>query len=205
MFNLPTIIVKGFVAGFTLAAPGEAIGFLEIKETERNALIGIITGFAAASADFLYGVLAVLLFQLANPFITDDQPILTLLGGLFLCGFGAKRFFDTPTLDTVKPINGKMGRIFIATFLFTLSNSSTILEFISLFIGFDIEFSGYHELLIFTVGVFLGSLSWWICLSIADEILKKKISVKILRSLNYISGFTIFCFGIYSLSKLLLY
>jgi len=38
-----TFIMKGIVAGFTLAAPGEAIGFLEIKETERSIAKGIMT------------------------------------------------------------------------------------------------------------------------------------------------------------------
>jgi threonine/homoserine/homoserine lactone efflux protein len=199
--NLSTIAIKGIVAGFTLAAPGEAVGFLEIEETERNAFIGIITGFAAASADFLYGILAVLLWQLIGPFITGDQPILTLLGGIFLCIFGIRRLLDTRLLNKVKPIDGSIRKVFIATFLFTLMNASTILEFLSLFIGFDIEFSGYYELLVFVMGVFLGSLVWWICVSITDDIFKKRITTKILRCLNYISGIVIFSFGLYTLSE----
>lgn len=199
-----SIIIKGFIAGFTLAAPGEAIGFLEIKETERSAIIGITTGFAAATADLVYGILAVIIFQISSPLLIGDQPILTVLGGLFLCLFGIKRFLDTPSLNKVKPIDGSIARVFKTTFFFTLTNVSTILEFISLFIGFDIEFTGYHELSFFVAGVFLGSLFWWICLSIADEIVKKRISLKILRYLNYISGITIFAFGLYTFRELLI-
>ena len=199
---LVNLIAKGFVAGFTLAAPGEAIGFLEIKETERSAAIGIATGLAAASADLLYGILAVIIFYISSPLLTGDQSLLTLFGGLFLCGFGAKRLCDEPLSEKVKTIDGSIARVFVATFLFTLTNVSTILEFISLFIGFDIEFTGYHELSVFVAGVFLGSLFWWICLSILDEIVRKKISMKILRYLNYASGVVILCFGLYTLSQL---
>jgi threonine/homoserine/homoserine lactone efflux protein len=199
-----TIILKGIISGFTLAAPGEAVGFLEIKETEKNITTGIIAGLAAASADLFYGILAVIIFQLSSPYIVGDQPWLTFIGGAFLCAFGTKRFLDTPSLNKVKSIDGKPKKVFVKTFLFTLTNVSTILEFISLFIGFDIEFDGYYELLTFVIGVFLGSLVWWICVSIADEIVHKRISRKILRYLNYISGITIFCFGLYILRKLLI-
>lgn len=203
MPNTFNIIAKGFIAGFTLAAPGEAIGFLEIKETERSALMGITTGLAAATADLLYGILAVLLFQIGNGFLYKDQTLLTIGGGLFLCALGAQRFFSTPFLNKVKVIDGSITKVFAATFLFTLTNISTILEFISLFIGFDIEFTGYHELSIFIAGVFFGSLFWWICLSITDKIFKKKISIKIVRYLNYASGITIFLFGLYTFRELL--
>jgi len=201
MLNTFTIITKGFIAGFTLAAPGEAIGFLEIKETERSALMGIVTGFAAATADLFYGILAVLIFQISSPLLHGNQTLLTIFGGLFLCAFGAERFFNTPFLNKVKAIDGSMIRVFVATFLFTLTNVSTILEFIALFIGFDIEFTGYQELSIFVAGVFFGSLFWWIALSITDDLFKKKIAMKILRYLNYASGITIFLFGMYTLLR----
>lgn len=196
------IMFKGIVAGFTLAAPGEAIGFLEIKETERGILAGVVTGFAAASADLLYGIVAILLFQFGHSLLIANQTFLTNMSGLFLCCFGAKRFFDIPTLNKVKSFNGNLFNIFSHTFIFTLTNSSTILEFISLFIGFDIEFAGYHELLIFVAGVFFGSLLWWILLSIADKLLKKRISIKILNSLNYISAIVIFSFGLHTVSQI---
>jgi arginine exporter protein ArgO len=193
------ILLKGIAAGFTLAAPGEAIGFLEIKETERSITAGIVTGFAAAGADLLYGIVTILLFQVGGALLISNQNFLTIMSGLFLCCFGAKRFFDTPTLHKVKPIHGNLFNIFSGTFMFTLTNSSTILEFIALFMGFDIEFTGYHELLIFVIGVFLGSLLWWILLSIADELFKKRMSLKILNYLNYISAIVIFSFGLYTL------
>ncbi len=202
MFNVHTIITQGIVAGFALAAPGEAIGFLCIKETERNIAIGIITGLAAACADLIYGILAIIVFQVSKPYLIHHETILTIIGGLFLCAFGIKRFLDAPSLDKVKPIPGKAIKVFIVTFLFTLTNSSTILEFISLFIGFKIEFTQYSELLIFVVGVFLGSLLWWLCLSISDELLPTKVIIKLLSYLNYISGIVIFSFGLYTLSLL---
>jgi len=193
------IIIKGIIAGFSLAAPGEAIGFLCLKETEQNILIGITTGLAAASADFLYGVLAIIIFQIAHSFFVSSHIIFTIIAGLFLCGFGLKRFFDTPSLESIQPIKGNVRKIFITTFLFTLTNSSTILEFISLFIGFDITINHNHELLFFVAGVFLGSLLWWICIIILDELYAQKTSITILRFLNYISALIIFAFGVYTL------
>jgi threonine/homoserine/homoserine lactone efflux protein len=202
MLNLDAIIIKGIIAGFSLAAPGEAIGFLCIKETDRNILIGITSGLAAASADLVYGILAIVIFQLSRPYLIGHETILTIIGGLFLCAFGLKRFLDVPLFDKVKSIPGKALVVFIATFIFTLTNCSTILEFMSLFIGFDIEFTQYYDLLLFVTGVFLGSLFWWICLSISDELLQIKMIIKLLRFLNYTSGVIIFSFGLYTLSQL---
>ena len=196
------LIIKGIIAGFSLAAPGEAVGFLCLKETKRNFITGLATGLGAAQADLFYGIIAVLIFQLSRSTLIEHPMLLTLIGGLFLCAFGAKRLCDSLLLDTVKIIQGSPIRVCILSFFFTLTNGSTILEFISLFIGFDIEFAGYHELLVFVSGVFLGSLLWWIVLSLADELLQKKISMKALHYLNYASGMIIIGFGIYTLSKL---
>ena len=195
-------MAKGIIAGFTLAAPGEAIGFLCIKETERNAFIGIITGLAAACADLLYGILAIVVVRISHSLLIGHQTSLTIIAGLFFCAFGLKRFFDTPTLDKVKSIPGKALIVFTTTFFFTLTNCSTILEFMSLFIGFDIEFSKYQELLFFVTGVFLGSFLWWVIISVTDDIFRRKISMRILRYLNYTSGLIIFSFGLYTLSQL---
>lgn len=72
----------------------------------------------------------------------------------------------------------------------------------SLFIDFDITFTKYHEPLIFITGVFFGSLLWWLCTAIIDELLTEKRTIKFLRYLNYTSDMIIFSFGLYTLYQL---
>jgi arginine exporter protein ArgO len=91
---------------------------------------------------------------------------------------------------------------YITTFFFTLTNPATILDFAALFTGLNIDVSGYLASLSFIGGVFVGSVLWWFMLCFTVGLFRKKVSIGMLRYINYIAGTAIFSFGLYALSKL---
>jgi threonine/homoserine/homoserine lactone efflux protein len=85
-----------------------------------------------------------------------------------------------------------------STFVLTLTNPITILSFAAIFAGFGLVKAGggYSNAAITVLGVFLGSLCWWIILSGVTSLLRNRIGFSGLRWINRISGLTILGFGI---------
>ena len=128
---------------------------------------------------------------------------LTIIGGLFLCYLGIKKFLSIPSIHSSQSINGGLLKAYVVTFFLTLTNPATILDFTALFTGLNINVSGYIESLCFVGGVFLGSAAWWFLLCFAVGLFRKKVSTRVLRYINYAAGIAIFSFGIYALSKVI--
>ncbi len=189
--------------GLSIAAPVGAIGFLCIQQTTRGGMaLGVATGLGAATADMMYGILVALGLKASQSILLSSKAPFTFFGGLFLCYLGVRKFFSTPSLNNTQSIKGGLWKAYGVTFLLTLTNPATILDFIALFTGLNIDVSGYIDSLSFVGGVFIGSASWWLLLCSVVSAFRKKISAQALCYINYCAGIAIFYFGIYALSKL---
>ena len=199
---LINLLIKGIASGFSLAAPGGAIGFLCIKETSKNGVNpGLIAGLGAATADMLYGILAAVVLKMMDGIVTSHELSLTIISGIFFCYMGVERLFSTSSLEDIKPIPGKLLHIYLYTILLTLKDFSSIVEFIALFIAFDININELQDSIGFVIGVFLGAAIWWFLLCFMDTLLHKKTSMRLLRYVNYITSIIIFIFGLHELFK----
>jgi len=197
------LIIKGIASGFSLASPGGSISFLCIKETSLKGInFGLISGFGAATADMLYGIVAAIILKIGDNIIDYYESPLAIVGGIFFCYMGIQRLFATSSLDKVTTIPGKPLHIFFSTLLLTLGDTSTILEFIALFIAFDVDIAEFKDSICFVGGVFVGALIWWCLVCFFDALCKKTISMRLLRFINYVTSIIIFLFGIYTLYKL---
>lgn len=201
------LIIKGIAVGFSIAAPVGAIGFLCIQQTLKGGIrLGIVSGLGAATADMMYGILVALGLKASQTVLLSYKVPLTIIGGLFLCYLGIKKFFSTPSAPSEHTPQSTMNKglltAYVVTFFLTLTNPATILDFAALFTGLHIDVSGYVESLSFVGGVFMGSAAWWFFLCFAVGLFRKKISSQMLRYINYIAGIAIFSFGLYALSKL---
>ena len=87
------LIVKGFIIGFSIAAPVGPIGVLCIQRTLSNGYYsGLFTGLGAATADAVYGLGAALGLTTISDFMIRQKFWFGLIGGLFLCCLGVRRF-----------------------------------------------------------------------------------------------------------------
>lgn len=192
-----SIILKGIILGFSIAAPVGVIGTLCIRQSLAGGFwLGFLTGLGAATADALYGVIAGFGLSVIQDYILAYQKLLAFFGGLFLCYVGMKTFFaplmekDGPKADT------HLLHAYLATFLLTLTNPMTILAFTAMLSGLELDVTNYSIALFFVGGVFIGSAVWWLILSSIVSLFRSRFSMRLLRYVNKISGVIIMIFGI---------
>jgi threonine/homoserine/homoserine lactone efflux protein len=78
-------LIKGFIIGFSIAAPVGPIGVLTIKRTLTEGRIsGFVTGMGAAFADAAYGAVAGFGLIAISSFLISQEFVIKLIGGLFL-------------------------------------------------------------------------------------------------------------------------
>lgn len=188
------LFCKGILLGASIAIPVGPIGILCIGNSVNFGIrYGLMTGLGAALADMLYGMLAGLGLTALLSVLLEIKPWLQLVGGLFLCYLGLMLFRTKPRQEhDVHQIG--LAKTFYTTFLLTLTNPMTILSFMAIFagLGADFETSGYLSTLILSLGVWSGSMLWWLVLASIASHYKET-----LRSpwLNRISGSCLLGFG----------
>lgn len=196
--------LEGMIVGFSIAAPVGAIGFLCIQQTLQGGIaLGIATGLGAAAADTVYGIIVALGFGIMQAILLAYRVPLSIIGGLFLCYLGIKKFFSAPPKEKRIVASADLLKAFVSTFFLTLTNPATILDFMALFTGLTIDTAGPVDSMKFVAGVFLGSAAWWLFLSTSVGIFRHKISHQLLRFINYVAGAVIFGFGMWCLYKVI--
>lgn len=190
------LFLKGWLIGFLIAIPVGPIGLLCIQHSLiRGMIYGLIAGLGAALADTLYGALACCGVSILSDFLSHHQLWIQLFGSLFLCVVGLKKLLSAPLTQQV---SSGSTRIFITTFLLTLTNPFTLLSFVGIYagLGIGLQGEGIVAKLILTIGVFLGSCFWWSILCFGASKVGKKIPLSTTLFLNRLAGIMIFCFGL---------
>lgn len=195
------IFIQGFLVGLAIAAPIGPIGLLCIQKTlESGVKIGMSVGCGAALADAIYGLLACLGMVGVQQWIERHQFLLSCLGGLFLCYLGYKTFMTKPkaSQSCVADFSSYF-KIFLSTFLLTLTSPFTMVTFVAIIAGLQIDVITVSQCATFVFGVFLGSVAWWCILTSVLHVLRKIITVTSVLWINTISGMFLFGYGLYSL------
>jgi threonine/homoserine/homoserine lactone efflux protein len=122
------LFIKGFVIGFSIAAPVGLIGILCIQRTLSGGTVqGFTAGLGAATADAIYGFIAAFGLTFISSFLVEQSVWFRLCGGVFLCGLGLQAFFRKPREQTVSVANRTIYAAYGTTFFLTLTNPMTIL------------------------------------------------------------------------------
>lgn len=194
----PDFLFKGIAIGFSIAAPVGPIGLLCIRRSLSDGFsYGLLCGLGAATADGLFGFVAGLGLTAVSDFMTNYQALLSIVGGLFLCYLGYKAYKSTPPAEPAQVSAAGLLGAYGSTFLLTLFNPMTILCFSAIFAGLGIGASGagYDSAILMVTGVFTGSALWWLTLSGLVSFFKTRISGRLMRMVNVLSGAVIFLFG----------
>ncbi|HLW34636.1 MAG TPA: LysE family transporter [Chthoniobacterales bacterium] len=194
-------IFKGFLIGFSIAAPVGPIGVLCIRRSVAHGRVsGLVTGLGAATADAVYGCVAGFGLTVISNFLVGQKFWLEFLGGLFLCYLGVRTFVSRPNEQLGEAPSGGLFSAFLSTFFLTITNPMTILSFVAIFAGLGLGKSAdYFNASALVAGVFAGSALWWLLLSGGAALFRSKITLGWMHLLNRVSGTIILAFGIYSL------
>lgn len=194
-----TVFFRGFLIGISIAAPVGPIGVLCIRRTLSDGkLMGFLSGLGAATADMVYGAIAAFGLTVVTELLLENTFWLRTIGGCFLLYLGVKTFLEKPT-DHFAQVDqsGYLGA-YLSTFFLTLTNPMTILSFAAIFAG-TMFIGTSNSPSIMVVGVFMGSASWWLALSLGVGLMRGRLTAHHMVWINRISGAIITIFGIVAL------
>jgi threonine/homoserine/homoserine lactone efflux protein len=164
-------LLKGMLVGIIIALPAGPVGVLCIRRTILHGrAAGLMSGIGAATADAVFGIIAAFGLTVVSDLLIEWKDWLRLGGAVFLLYIGISEFFADPLAGTQSQRDpDDLFRDFVSTFVLTITNPITILAFLAIFAG--IGFTGDEATLgraaILVLGVWLGSLLWWLALTTA--------------------------------------
>jgi len=180
-----TFLLKGLLLGLAIAAPVGPIGVLCIRRSLTHGFTaGFAGGLGTALADAFYAALAAFGFAVLLADWIEANNWVRQFGAMMLL-FLAWQAWNTPTdVEEAQIDTRTLAATFAATFMLTLTNPMTIVSFLTIFTGFGIERAGEDEIIALVLGVFLGSLGWWILLAGAVSQFRARIDAKTTQLIN---------------------
>ncbi|HNP72976.1 MAG TPA: LysE family transporter [Kouleothrix sp.] len=200
-----TLLLKGLLIGFSIAAPVGPIGALCIRRTLANGrAAGLVSGLGAATADAMYGCIAGFGLTFISSLLMSQQLWLKLIGGAFLCYLGIRTLLARPAAQAANASGVGLFGAYASTFFLTLTNPTTILSFLAVFAGLGLASAAgnYGAAALLVLGVFIGSALWWLLLSGGVALLRARITPAALVWVNRVSGLIILAFGVGALASL---
>ena len=199
------LFLQGALIGLAIAAPVGPIGVLCIRRTLVDGqLAGFVSGLGAATADLIFGSVAVLGLAALADLMVGVSFWSRLLGGIFLCYLGLRTLRERPAAQPANTSARGLLGAYSSTLLLTLTNPASIILFVGLFVGLGAasEAKSYGEGFLLVAGVFVGSAGWWISLSGAVGLLRGRVTPAALRWVNIAAGVIILGFGVVALISL---
>ncbi len=201
----PTLLLRGFVLGFTIAAAVGPISLLCIRRTlAEGRVVGFVSGLGVATADATYGAVAAFGLTAVTDLLVDGRRVLGVGGGLFLLWLAWRTFRalpgDAAATDASATRRGLPGA-YLSTLGLTLTNPMTILSFAALFVGLRVTGGDAAGAALLTAGVFAGSTGWWIALVGVVGALRSRVTPGGLRRVNIASGLLIGAFAVAALAS----
>src|SRR4249919_1552466 len=194
----PALLARGFILGFTIAAAVGPISVLVIRRTlAEGRTVGLASGLGVATADATYGGIAAFGLSAITDVLVGGGRWLGLIGGIFLLFLAWRTVRSEPgPAATVTERRGGLPGAYLSILGLTMTNPMTILSFGALFAGLGVTGDNALESTLITLGVFLGSGSWWVILTTTIGALRSRVTPRWLRVINIVSGVVIGAFAL---------
>ncbi|TCS40688.1 LysE family translocator [Reinekea marinisedimentorum] len=201
------LFFKAMAIGFLIAAPVGPIGLLCMQRTLQSGLkTGLVTGLGAACADAFFGFIGALGLVALTHWLVSIKLPLSIAGAIFLSWMAIDLLRKTTAADTAfKAQEASLFRAFASTVLLTLTNPLTIFSFLAVYATLMTGIQGSALVgAILVTGIFTGSALWWLTLSGTVAVIRHRISAKVQRAVNYLSGTLLMAFAIFQLGSTLI-
>lgn len=204
------------LAGLAIAAPVGPIGVICIRRTlDYGFARGFASGLGAAVADGCYGLIAAVSMTSALAIIGPHAAFMNIGAAILLFKIGIDTLASAPkddadSMDPASKANknkskNKKGLLsaFISTLVLTFLNPMTVMSFVAVFAAVGVkELEAAREsTLIIVLGVFFGSLIWWLFLCAMVAKVRRRLGKSSIRTINRISGLVVMAFGLMCLVK----
>jgi threonine/homoserine/homoserine lactone efflux protein len=205
---LLAFFLKGIVVGVVIAVPVGPVGVMCVRRTILDGkLAGFMSGLGAATADAVFGVIAGFGLTAVSDWLIDYQQWLRVVGGCYLLYIGASAFAAEPPreLESESCPEGLL-RDFLSTFVLAVTNPITVLAFLGIFaaIGLGGTQATFGHAAILVLGVWIGSLLWWLMLSFGVGHFRHSIEPRHFAWISRGSGAILFLSGAALLTTLII-
>jgi threonine/homoserine/homoserine lactone efflux protein len=196
----PWLLFKSISAGIAVAAPVGPMSLLCMQRTLGGGRTpGLAFGAGIAAADFTYACLGAFGLTAVSSLLLAGGDGLRLAGALVLLYFAVRILRARPDPAVHKKFDGPLWRGFASAYLLTLANPPTILFFAGLFASIA-ALSTVEQAAVFALGIFTGSLLWWLALTGIVAGTAAKLAPNVLAWINRLSGLALIGFAFYALS-----
>jgi len=189
---LLVFFVKGILVGFVIAVPVGPVGVMCVRRTIfEGKLAGFVSGLGAATADAMFGIIAGFGLSMVSEWLLDYQQWLRAAGAGFLLVIGGRALVTKPEVKAeARPDPESLWWYYGSTFALTLTNPITLLAFLGIFaaVGLSGASATVGHAAILVLGVWVGSLIWWLGLSFGIGLFRDSIEPRQLAWINRGSG-----------------
>ena len=196
---LLVFLLKGIAVGIVIAVPVGPVGIMCVRRTIfEGKLAGLVSGLGAATADAIFGFIAAFGLTFVSDWLIGYHQWLRIAGGCYLLYVGGSALLAEPEAKRSSEPNAEgLLRDFLSTFALTLTNPITILAFLGIFsaLGLSGDDATFSRAAILVLGVWLGSLLWWLALTLGLGSLFRSFDARNLKWLNRASGFILLLSG----------
>ena len=189
MFEFIVALVAGILVGLAVSIPLGPIGIIVIQRTlARSKMAGLLTGLGSGIADILTASIAAFGIHVILDFLVRESETIRVVGGILLLVFGIVSMWSKPRQHE-KRVDTFMNKIqyCISGFVLTLTNPFTP-------VAFFIAFSNIQPFLgqsgrfaiptLLVLGIFVGTLLWWLLVTHLAETYEHKITHDRLDAIN---------------------
>jgi len=193
------VLLRTFVIGILVAAPVGAMGVLCIQRVLAHGWrAGAATGAGIATADGVYAALAAFGLTALSGALVAAQVPLRIAGGAVLVWLGWRAVMSPPAARAAEaPDSARAGRLYTSAVALTLTNPMTVMAFGAVFASAGLTAAPtLASAGVATLGVALGSLSWWLALATAVALMRHAVSERAVTWINRGSGVVVAVFGV---------
>jgi threonine/homoserine/homoserine lactone efflux protein len=203
---LLAFFLKGILVGLVIAVPVGPVGIMCVRRSIfEGKLVGFVSGLGAATADAVFGIIAGFGITTVADWLLGYQEWLRAVGGCVLLLVGSHSLRATPQAQLDSPPDPEsLSWDFISTFALTLANPITIFAFLGIFAAIGLSGAGatLEHAAILVLGVWVGSLIWWLALTFGLAGFARSLDRRHLAWINRGSGVILLLSGLALLASL---
>lgn len=202
--NGTSLLFAGALIGLSVSAPVGPMGILCINRTLASGVAtGISTGAGASTVQVLYCAILLLGLHQVGPWLDSNNQLLSLLGAMLMLLFAWRLMRVKWTVQPSRRVG--VGSLLVAygsaVAFNTMNPMLLVLLMGSIASVFGPKPPTEPEIGLLLLGLFVGSVTWWICLSSVTAALRGRLSAGVLGTVNKTAAAVLTGFGLLALMR----